>query len=485
MALPVDKLNRDLEGEFRFRGRPVSVPFALPGDLVQFRTERQGRRGVRVQPTHIERALPPDPSVLPAIPFCDRFGVCGGCRGQHLAYSYQLELKAAPIQSEMLTRFGIRPDVVPAPLLSGFRNRMDFVVEGQAIGLRPAGDYQGYVDLSTCPVQTAEANEVLALLRKLLAEFSGAGFVRGLQARERPALRDFPESPGGGKTESAAPPSSGNGGPLKYATIRSGSEGGMLVLSVARESGTAQSAYFQLRDALLARLPTTWNIVECEVDPRAEVSCVPGGRVLRGSASFAARLGGRTFDLPYDAFFQPSPAAFDRIVDWANATLRQVFPEQGSISVADLYCGVGALGGVIASAFPAGSVKLTGFDCTGSAIRKAPSNVLAADSSARFVVCDLNAPPADLFARRFDLVILDPPRAGISPLLRKQIIRECHAPFLLYVSCNPRSQLSDLSALAAVYSVQAACIVDCFPHTGHLEQAVLLARPPGQPIPAV
>ena len=483
MALPVDKLNRDLEGEFRFRGRPVSVPFALPGDLVQFSTERTGRRGMRVRPLFIERTQASDPSVRLEAPFCPHFGVCGGCRGQHLEYSYQLELKAEPLRQEMLRRFAVASEIVPAPSVLAFRNRMDFVVEGGGIGLRPAGVHEAYVRLEACPVQSREADAVLALLRGLLSANPGAGFVRGLRVDERAAFpgpgEKMPEDEAPARAATRAVTVAASGGPLKYATVRSGSEGGMLVLTIAPERPSEDFApYARLREELLTRLPAAWSVVECDIDPRSEVTCVPGGRVLRGRESFRAALGGQIFDVPYDAFFQPNPQAFDRVIDWVIAALAPRLAGLESISLIDLYCGVGALSAAICSGLPPGRMRVTGFESVGSAITCAPANLAAVDPAARFVACDLNEPPQDLFGTGSDLVILDPPRAGISPALRKSLVRDCRAPMLLYVSCNPRSQLSDLEALAPAYAAQAACIVDCFPHTGHLEQAVLLTRLP-------
>ncbi len=487
MALPVERLNADLEGEFRFRGRPVSVPFALPGDLVQFRSERAGRR-FRIRPLYIEQAQQPDPGVRRADPFCRNFGTCGGCRGQHLDYGFQLELKAGPVVRAMQERFDVTPEVVGAPGLRAFRNRMDFVVEGEGIGLRPAGEFEAYVPLSSCPVQSAGADLVLALLAELLVQFPGVGFRRGLRRVESPPVARVAKGPVANEPDRAEEPpqpqrESDRGGPLKYATVRSGDSGGMLVLTLSEDDiAPAPSEYEAFCTELIARLPKGWHVTECRVPRPSEVSCVAGGRVLHGRPEFPTHLGGLEFQVPYDAFFQPNVAGFDLILDWARRALAAAWGAHAPADLAliDLYCGVGALGAFVASCFSGAQTTLTGYDFTGSAIAAAPKNLEGRAHTSTFHAVDLNDPPADLFARPADLVIVDPPRAGMSPALRRFVSAECAAPLLLYVSCNPKSQLSDLRELSVNYRVSAACIVDCFPHTGHLEQVVLLRRRGGE-----
>lgn len=491
MAIPIERLNAKLEGEFRFRGKRVSVPFALPGDQVQFTVERTGRRGGRVRPQFLERHGPVDAAIPLQEPFCDRFGLCGGCRGQHLEYDFQLALKSEPIVAAMQERFGTEVVVHPAPLQQGFRNRMDFVVEGTGLGLRPAGDFSAYVDLERCPIQSTQANQVLALVRAALAAFPEAGYIRGLgRATTSILVAQGSEVPAPGATDRSVQPEIIPAGPLKYATIRTGHNSGALVFTVAREHATAAglAAYERLVKEVIPGLPDGWTCVECQIEYQSETSCVPGGKALHGSGSFTVALAGLEFSIPYDAFFQPSPAGFDCLLELVRGRL-PFLTDQKDVRIVDLYCGVGTLGAVVAHWFRVASpdirVALRGLEFTGSAVLAATPNLaqLTGNGSsedrwlqAHFEECDLADPPADLFEQPIDLLIVDPPRSGISPKLRKQLMRQKPAERILYISCNPKSQLDDLAVLVASYSIEAAWIVDCFAHTGHLEQAVILRR---------
>lgn len=92
-----------------------------------------------------------------------------------------------------------------------------------------------------------------------------------------------------------------------------------------------------------------------------------------------------------------------------------------------------------------------------------------------FTAMDLNKPTEGFFSDSHRLALIDPPRAGMSRRLLKGLAK-AEVPLLLYVSCNPTSQLRDLEVLSEKYRPLSACIVDCFPHTPHLEQAVLLEK---------
>jgi 23S rRNA (uracil-5-)-methyltransferase RumA len=429
MALPIEKINSRLEGEFRFRGRAHSVPFTMPGDLIQFKLHRaRGRLGMEVV------KIEPGPQEGRIAPFCAYYGDCGGCRGQHLPYEEQLRLKSRPIVEKMM-ELGLTPEVVPAPEQRGHRRRMDFSVEGSIVGLRGAGSFDRFVDLEVCAVQNDSANGVLALVRKLLQRHP-AGFVRATGS-----------------------------GVLKYCTIRTGSIHSVLVLTY--EMGRQDDpVYRSFIEELIQALPDSWSLVGVPTTAPSDVSCPAGGTALRGEPFFRERLGGIEFAVDYDAFFQPNPAAFELILDFA----RQHAPAGAAARLVDLYCGAGVLSSIWTSWFSA--EEILGLEVTASAVHRAPENLQHFKGNARFLACDLqNRLPEEL--RPTDLVICDPPRAGLSPAVRKAIL-EGKPQHLLYVSCNPDSQVKDLREIAAGYRIRAAAIVDCYPQAGHLEQAVWL-----------
>jgi 23S rRNA (uracil1939-C5)-methyltransferase len=452
MALPVERLNDKFEGEFAFRGRRHGVPFALPGDHVQFQMERRGRRRA-MKVIKIERAdAYPD---LPLTdPFCAVYGRCGGCRAQHLDYDFGLRLKSDPIVETMRSRYDVTPEVHPVPAREGYRGRMDFVVDGSNVGLRPVGDYASFVDIERCPIQSDAANDIMSTFRALLKRFPDVAWSRADRT-----------------------------GVVKYITIRAGSADPIAVLTIDAQ-GLTDANYLTFREELSRAV----HLVETTTEPSSEVSCPPGGTPISGDGTFAVSLGGRVFSVPYDAFFQPNPGAFNVLLDWSFSAVtdalnaNEVAPAGDDAATArgsliDLYSGMGVLSALTVDRFPGRFAAVRGFDFTESAIARA-KRIFSEDMPLGFEALDLLSPPDDLFDSppAPELIIVDPPRAGMSPKLSKLLARKAPAPWILYISCNPRSQLQDLDMIRKVYQPRKACIVDCFPFTPHLEQAVLLER---------
>ncbi|MCE9600432.1 MAG: methyltransferase [Spirochaetia bacterium] len=431
MALPIDKINARMEGEFKFHGRTYSVPFTTPGDLVQFKLGRRAGR-LHMEVLHIERANPPNEPLV--TPFCPVFGDCGGCKGQHLPYARQIELKSAPAFLGM-QELGITPEIIQAPAFQNYRDRMDFSVEGLTLGLRGLREYGRFVDIETCAIQQEPANAILKIVRATLAGFPGLGFERATGA-----------------------------GILKYATIRTGLTH-CLVLTVD-EGKTSDERYLAFTKILEATLPVDCSLVESTTKYPSDISCPPGGRAIRGIPGLKARLGGIEFDVAYDAFFQPYPEAFDRLLDWA----RGFGAGQGNALV-DLYCGTGVLSSIWTSFFPGQFKHVRGYEFTESAVTSARKNFLRFNGSTEFYAADLTQIQIDF--KPDDFVIADPPRAGLSAGIRKSLLVN-PVKNLLYVSCNTETQIRDLNELNTAYDIAGACVVDCYPQTPHLEAAVFL-----------
>ncbi len=454
MALPVERLNSKFEGELKFKGRTVAAPYALPGDLVQFQINRKGAPRI----LKIERAASYPSGFEPIEPFCPYFGRCGGCRAQHLPYARQLEIKAGPVQAHMAELFYVNSAILPAPAQTGYRNRMDFVVNRTIIGQRPAGDFSEYVDLERCAVQSDAANAALTLVRGTLADHPGAGVDR-----------------------------EAGGGALKYVTIRTGVASGVIVLTSLRaESLSAEYAAF--RDALVAELQSAvrtglptgqFSLIECLLDdPRSEVSNPPGGRTLHGEPAFRAACGSVEFSVPYDAFFQPNPAAFTQLLEAAREMLAEALPRDAAYGgrLIDLYSGAGVLSAIATRWFPDAFQAVAGYEFTASATERAPANFSHFAGSVQFTAVDLNKPGEDFLREESGVLIADPPRAGLSPAVKRAIANHARSRTLLYVSCNPKTQMEDLKDLSQDFRVLRATLADCYPHTPHLEQAVLLER---------
>lgn len=455
MALPVQKLNAKLEGEMEFKRKKYSVPFALPGDLVQFRLLRKGRKS-KFQVVHIEKAdQPPEEIITSSEPGCQHAGICGGCRARHLDYDFQWRWKSAPIVESMQSQYGLDPELLSAPEKEHFRNRMDFAVEGTSIGLRPPQDFETVLALKECPVLRAPGEELLNKMRDLLGQFPAVGWNR--------------------KSET---------GWLKYVTLRIGSHSGVIVLTTSGDMQEGQDFLAELKIAvqeLSASQNYPLSIVETVTEKGQELSCTPGGIALHGTPDYVDELLGIPFHVPYDSFFQPNPVAFSRlfrrILELASTELDAALVADGpdtKIRVLDLYCGAGVLSALLLQKW-AGINSVLGYEFVQSAVDQAGQRFKDSKVEANFHTLDLNKPESNVELDS-TLIVADPPRAGLSPRLCKLIAETRPAPFMLYISCNPETQLRDLTVLAESYEPVHAVLADCFAYTGHMEQAVFLRR---------
>lgn len=452
----IERLNAKLEGEFHIGDRIYGVPCALVGDLISCRVVGR-RRHLIVESIEYGPAIRKKP-------LCEHFGSCGGCRGQHLSIEDQFELKVQAFREAMVRHFSVVPLELHPERTERYRNRMDFVVERQAalsspdgseqssviVGLRPAGNFRQFVDIRSCAIQRARADEILSRLRRLICAFPMLPFSR-----------------------------SDKTGILKYLTIREGRSSGAVVLTSCE--GNQENPLFlefvcELRNLLADYEKESgyrFSLFSGEVGPLSEVSAVPGSRLLYGDPYFEETLGPLSFQVPPDAFFQPNPDGFYRLFQKALEALHLRWTGG---TVIDLYCGSAVLSLVLAEVL-SGVTALYGADFSVSAVELGRRNIetyLNTKDSTFFYdlqARDLNR--GDMSFPHADLVIVDPPRAGLSSGVMRWLNRR-PALNLLYISCNPSVQLENLLSLSSAYRPVFAAVTDPFPHTTHLESAVLL-----------
>ncbi|MCB1307616.1 MAG: class I SAM-dependent RNA methyltransferase [Leptospiraceae bacterium] len=506
MALPVIRLNPKLEGDLEFKGRTYSVPFALPGDLVQFQLKRRGRK-TKFRVVHIERGSFPVSDIETVTPFCPYFGDCGGCRAQHISYREQVRIKCTPVLRTLADRYQLN-DVTPleAPDARDYRNRMDFAVNAGTIGLRPAGEFGRFVDIDRCEIQSERSNVLLQCSRELLFEYPDVMYARGTETTDGKAasVTDAQSKDSAGlendSVDGMAPPDAilPDAGVLKYITIRSGAESGVVIFTIEpNASNYARERYglfvADYKKILKNEFPE-FSLVECDCAAPADLSVTSNGRVLLGQGAYTERLGGREFQVPYDAFFQPNPAAFDLLLKWCRERLADVLdssahsssgaPDQPAATLLDLFCGAGVLSAILTDFFPHSFQRVIGMESVPSAVERASQNFAHFMGEAQFHCVDLFQPDdkqrellrTALGNPNLELVVMDPPRAGLGKVVCDLIRAESRAPYILYISCNPESQFRDLEQMDDAYEVIAAQPVDCYPHNAHLEQAVLLQR---------
>lgn len=448
LGLGVHRLPDGRECAVRLRG-------ALPGQRVRATAVTRRRQAVEAR---LDTVLVESPDA--AAPRCAHFGPCGGCTFQHLAYGAQLAWKRERVAAALAAL--IAPERVE-PVLGmaspwRYRNKLDFTfgarrwrVPGEAdgadaafaLGFHVPGMWSKVLDVASCAIAFEGADEVLGTIRELARE-------RGLTPWDTKA----------------------HSGLLRHVVLRRGIRTGQTML-VLVTSERAADLVEPLAAEVLARHPALTTVVQ---DVTARASSVAVGEVqhvLHGPGTIDEVLLGRTFTLSPHSFFQTNTLQAERLFEVAREEARLTGRER----LLDLYCGAGTIGLCLADR----ARDVLGFESVGAAVADARANAARNGvRSATFVEGDvlatLEAHVRAGASARADVVVLDPPRAGLHPRLAP-LVGALGAPRIVYVSCNPMSAARDVAALAAEgYAVDRVRPVDLFPHTPHVETVVSLSR---------
>jgi 23S rRNA (uracil1939-C5)-methyltransferase len=424
----VDSLTHDGRGVAHVDGRVVFVPGALPGEEV--RIERVRRRRGHDEARLLE-VLEPSPSRV--TPRCQYFGACGGCALQHLARDAQLEAKQS-VLVENLRRIGhVEPDTVLPPLAGDawhYRRRARLSVRRVAakgrtlVGFRERAAV--YVtDMRDCAVL---AEPVAHLIGPL------ADLVDTLAIRER--VPQIEVAVAGGETHLVMrvlePPTMEDRERLRR---------------FAAEHGVRW--YLQPEGPQSAR-------------PLEEDTALPRYRLDR-----------------FDVEIEFAPTEFVQVNGGLNELLvdraLELLAPEATDEVLDLYCGVGNFTLPLARR----AAHVTGVEGATELVERARANAARNGlANVSVHVADLNADVGDLpwARRRYDLLLLDPPRAGAAAVVEH--VPQWQPRRIVYVSCDPATLARDAGRLVGTHGMRlvAAGIADMFPHTAHVE-AVALFEP--------
>lgn len=372
---------------------------------------------------------------------CEYFasGACRSCTLIETPYADQVEAKESRCR-ELLPSV---PAAAWLPAVPGgvraFRNRAKLAVGGETgrvtLGILGA-DGRG-IDLRECLIQGAAIHAAIPVL----AEFLNS---TGLAPYDVPARR----------------------GELKFVHVTEAPGGALMIRFVVRTQeglGRIRARTSRLREAIPDAAVITVNLL-------------PGHRaVLEGDEEFVLHgdslpmdLGGVTLHLQPQSFFQTNTtvarALYGQVAEWVD--------ESAPASLWDLYCGVG--GFALHCAAP--GRRVSGVELSASAIDAARLSAEDAGIAAEFIAQDATAyalaAPIEAVP---NLVIVNPPRRGIGAELADWLERSTGVRSVVYSSCNPESLARDLERMPA-FEVRSARLFDMFPHTGHLEVAVLLER---------
>ena len=433
-----ERLTMKVEG-FDERGRGIgktdakatAAYFVIPGETVEgiFVGRKQGT--ARLGDAVVTEASPD--RVKPA---CPHAGSCGGCAWQHVAYERQLKEKVAMIDeafraSDVPLAVG---RAVPAAELFHHRNRMDYVFGPKGeLGLKEPGRWDKHLDLSTCLMLSGDGFDVVRRVRDWVKTTSH-------QPWDNRAHKGF----------------------LRYLVVREGKFSGERLATLV----TSEGALEKEKELVEALDPLCTSIVHGVNAKITDVSIAETLRPLKGEALLREKIGGVSYRIHPNAFFQTNSRM-------AAVLLEEVkgFVKSGDhAKLLDLYCG----GGFFSLGLARDVDSALGVELDAPAIEEAKrtaeengiANVRYVAEAAEKLSWETEAP---------DVVIVDPPRVGLHPAVRRTLM-ERKPKRIVYVSCNFRTLATDLKDFLRAYKAEPAVAVDLFPHTPHIETLVHLTR---------
>ncbi|MEL6615082.1 MAG: 23S rRNA (uracil(1939)-C(5))-methyltransferase RlmD [Bacteroidota bacterium] len=461
------------------RGYVVFVAGAVPGDRMRARVFKRKRSFAEAR---ILEVLEPSP--LRVEPRCEYFSSCGGCKWQHVGYETQLEMKREMVEGALRHEGGIDlathgasgEGVEVRPTLAGgdepyyYRNKMEFSFSAQrwltdweiasgetldkdfAIGLHVPGRYDKVLDLKACYLQS----EWSARLVNGVREFAKHHGWRPWNVHEHT-------------------------GYLRHLVVRTPAHTDEKMVNLVT-SGEKPERMEAFASWLRAEFPSVTTLVNTINSGKAQTAFGEKEVVVFGPGVVHDRIGEHTFEIAPSAFFQTNTRGAE--------TLYAVAAEMGHFQptdlVYDLYCGAGTISMYIADQVD----RVVGVELVEAAVENARVNTVENGvDNCTFVAGDM----LKLFTPDFvaehgqpDVLLVDPPRAGMHPKVTEQIAA-LRPERIVYVSCNPRTQAKDLQRLLAEtdngYRIEAIQPVDMFPHTHHVENVIGLRRIDGAPAP--
>ena len=439
----------------RVDGTVLFVPFAVPGDIVDVKVTKKKKNYME---GYILRIVKPSEHRLE--PFCSHFGVCGGCKWQPLPYPMQLQAKQQQVYDQ-LVRIGhldvpeISP-IVPSDETEYYRNKLEFTfsrrrwifpdedpdslteAERCGLGFHVGKFFDKVLDIKQCHLQKDPSNRIRLFIKEYALE-------HGLE------FFDIREHTGF----------------LRNMFIRTTEAGEvMLIVCFYHEDAGARCS---LLDAVAAEFPqitSLYYVINGKAnDSIADQECI----LYKGEEAIYEYMEGLRFKIGPKSFYQTNTKQAYRLYSVA----REYAALTGQETVYDLYTGTGT----IAQFVSAKAKKVIGIEYVPEAIEDAKENARANGiTNCDFYAGDMKDILTDDFVGmhgRPDVVILDPPRAGIHPDVA-QVILKAEPERIVYVSCNPASQARDLAILSGKYAITTVRPVDMFPHTHHVENVVRL-----------
>ena len=438
-------------------GMVIFVPYVVPGDVVDIQLTRkkhnyaEGKvvRFVSYSENRVE-------------PFCEHFGICGGCKWQMLPYDLQLKYKQKQV-ADNLTRIGKveLPEISPilgAPKTTFYRNKLEFTFSNrkwitenemesgeffgtrEALGFHIPQRFDKVLDIRYCWLQ----NDVSNRIRNTIRQFCLQNDYEFFDLRNQKGL-------------------------MRNLIIRTSSTSEIMLIVVffKDDKGKREKLLNFIADEFPQITSLLYVINEKANDTIMDQEIV----TWKGNDCIYEEMEGLKFKIGPKSFYQTnSEQAYN-----LYKIVREFAQLSGNELVYDLYTGTGTIANFLARK----ARKIIGIECVPEAIEDAMENSkLNRIDNTFFIAGDIK----DILTRDFiiehgdpDVIVTDPPRAGMHGYVIETIL-SVEPPRIVYVSCNPATQARDVNLLDSKYRVTRVQPVDMFPHTHHVENVVLLEK---------
>ncbi len=436
----------------------IFVNYGAPGDVVDIQIKKTRRRHLEGEIIRFH-----EKSASRTKPFCEHFGICGGCKWQHLSYDEQLRYKQKQV-TDNIERIGkVNYPFELIPILGSaetqfYRNKLEYtfasrrwltpdeiqsgeeIKNSEALGYHIPGFYDKVLDINKCWLQPEPSNDI----RLGIKEFAIKINIDFYDFRTKTGL-------------------------LRNIIIRNNEKGEFMLILVlfSGEEDKRESLLKYIRDSFSQIISVYYMINDKQNTSIADLEPVH----FAGELYLTEEMEGLQFRIGPKSFYQTnSRQAYELYKvarNFAELTRNEL--------VYDLYTGTGTIANFVAPQ----AKKVVGIEYIEEAVSHARENSrLNKLDNLVFEAGDMAKVLTPEFMERHgkpDVIITDPPRAGMHPDVLKQIIAS-EADRIVYVSCNPATQARDIEMLSASYKVKKVQAVDMFPHTQHVESVVLMGK---------
>lgn len=440
----------------------IFVPYVVPGDIVDLQIKRKKHHYAEAVAVKFHEY-----SSKRAVPFCQHYGICGGCKWQVLPYEEQIKYKQKQVVDN-LTRIGKIEMPEVSPILGSvktefYRNKLEFTFSNKrwlteeevkqnvkyeqmnAVGFHIPGAFDKVLAIEKCWLQDDISNQIRNAIRDYAYEHSYSFF--DLRSQE---------------------------GMLRNLIIRTSSTGELMVIVVCKieeENREQMELFNQLLSFIADKFPQITSLLYIINNKCNDTITDREVYVFKGNDHIFEEMEGLKFKIGPKSFYQTNSEQAYNLYKVA----RNFAGLKGNELVYDLYTGTGTIANFVSRQ----ARQVIGIEYVPEAIEDAKVNSeINGIKNTLFFAGDMKDMLTQDFINQYgrpDVIITDPPRAGMHQDVI-DVILFAEPKRIVYVSCNPATQARDLSLLDAKYKLTAVQPVDMFPHTHHVENVVLLEK---------